>query len=64
MTEQENPNLYSPLALAFLGDAVYELCAPDYRRATGVEALFGYLFLKGEHQRLKQLFLQMNHSAE
>ena len=36
----------------------------DYRRATGVEALFGYLFLKGEHQRLKQLFLQMNHSAE
>ena len=30
MTEQENPNLYSPLTLAFLGDAVYELCARAY----------------------------------
>jgi len=28
----------------------------DYRHATGVEALFGYLFLKGETERLKQLF--------
>ena len=125
MTEQENPNLYSPLTLAFLGDAVYELCArqyvvaqrnrpvgelhqqavalvnagaqsaalerllplltpeelavfkrgrnasasstpkhaeiADYRRATGVEALFGYLFLRGEQQRLQELFLRMNH---
>ena len=124
MTEQENPNLYSPLTLAFLGDAVYELCArayvvaqqnrpvgelhqqvvalvnagaqsaalerllplltpeelaifkrgrnasassvpkhaeiADYRRATGVEALFGYLFLKGERQRLETLFAKMN----
>ena len=124
MTEQENPNLYSPLTLAFLGDAVYELCArahvvaqqnrpvgelhqqvvtlvnagaqsaalerllplltpeelaifkrgrnasassvpkhaeiADYRRATGVEALFGYLFLKGERQRLEMLFAKMN----
>ena len=32
----------------------------DYRRATGVEALFGYLFLRGEQQRLQELFLQMN----
>ncbi len=28
----------------------------DYRHATGVEALFGYLFMKGEVQRLTQLF--------
>ena len=27
----------------------------DYRRATGFEALFGYLFLKGEHERLLEL---------
>ena len=32
----------------------------DYRRATGVEALFGYLFLKGERQRLETLFAKMN----
>lgn len=28
----------------------------DYRAATGIEALFGYLFLKGEHERIEQLF--------
>lgn len=28
----------------------------DYRRATGVEALFGYLHLSGRFDRLKELF--------
>ena len=28
----------------------------DYRMATGVEALFGYLYLKGEHRRVTELF--------
>lgn len=28
----------------------------DYRHATGLEALFGYLFLKGENERLRELF--------
>ncbi len=28
----------------------------DYRRATGLEALFGYLHLKGDTARLEQLF--------
>ena len=28
----------------------------DYRHATGLETLFGYLFLKGEHERLSELF--------
>lgn len=28
----------------------------EYRRATGLEALFGYLYLKGEYSRIKQLF--------
>ena len=124
MAQQGNPKLYSPLTLAFLGDAVYELCARkrvveaanrpvgelhrqavelvnaqaqsegleqilpllteeeltifkrgrnasassvpkhaeigDYRRATGVEALFGYLYLKGEWERLQQLFDAMH----
>ena len=118
-----NPKLLSPLTLAFVGDAVYELmvrerlaadgsmpanvlhhkavkivCAgaqaqgylalesilteeelcilkrgrnahstkvpknsspSDYRRATGVEALFGYLYLKGDLERLTVLFNHM-----
>lgn len=28
----------------------------DYRRATGLEAVFGYLYLNGEQERLNQLF--------
>ena len=28
----------------------------EYRHATGIEALFGYLFLKGDTQRLSYLF--------
>ena len=30
--------------------------AVDYRRATGMECLFGYLYLSGEKQRLEELF--------
>ena len=28
----------------------------DYRYATGLEALFGYLYLKGEGERVRELF--------
>ena len=28
----------------------------DYRRATGIEALFGYLYLKREDERIKELY--------
>lgn len=123
-----DPKLLSPLTLAFLGDAVYELCArqrivaegnrpvnemhrrtvslvnagaqseaferisglltdeelavykrgrnanassvpkhadmADYRRATGVEALFGYLYIKGEIDRINQLFDLANLAGE
>lgn len=126
-TQQTNPKLLSPLTLAFLGDAVYELCVrqrivgegnmpvnnmhkksvtlvnaaaqsaafericplltedelavykrgrnanttsspkhadlADYRRATGVEALFGYLYLKGEIERVMELFDLANGEA-
>ena len=27
----------------------------DYHKATGLEALIGYLFLTGQHERLEQL---------
>ena len=28
----------------------------EYRRATGMEALFGWLYLKEEHARIEELF--------
>ena len=28
----------------------------EYRSATGMEALFGYLYLKGENERIDELF--------
>lgn len=28
----------------------------DYKNATGLEALFGYLYLKGQQQRIEELF--------
>ena len=28
----------------------------DYHRATGLEALFGYLYLRGETDRIRELF--------
>ena len=31
--------------------------ASQYRRATGMEALFGYLYLMGREERLQELFL-------
>ncbi len=31
--------------------------APQYRRATGLEALFAHLYAKGEKERLRELFL-------
>lgn len=30
--------------------------AVDYRRATGLECLFGYLYLSGNHERARELF--------
>ena len=36
----------------------------DYRRATGFEALFGYLYLDGQIDRLRQLFGIINSAEE
>ena len=36
----------------------------DYRRATGVEALFGYLYLKGDLSRIEELFLRIQKEEE
>ena len=31
-------------------------CAVEYRKATGVEALFGWLYLNGKNERIHELF--------
>ena len=50
---------YSPLTLAYIGDGIYDLIIrsimTDYRKATGFEALMGYLYLKDEFERMVEL---------
>ncbi|MCL2619035.1 MAG: ribonuclease III [Defluviitaleaceae bacterium] len=123
-TNRNSPPAYSPLTLAYIGDAVFELLArtyvlrkhgntqtaklhkktaaivnaaaqsrayfllqeflredemdvlkrgrnarsyttaknasvSDYRHATGVEALIGYLYVTGQHRRIEELFEMM-----
>ncbi len=36
----------------------------EYRRATGLETLFGYLFLQGKSDRLKELFQMIMSASE
>lgn len=36
----------------------------DYHAATGLEALFGYLYLKGDTNRIKELFMLILNSSE
>jgi len=38
------------------GRAPKSASVTDYRRATGFECLFGYLYLAGEHMRIRELF--------
>ena len=59
---------YSPLALAYIGDAAYRrgrnaksftmpkhATMKDYRMATGFEALMGYLYLTEQFDRMAEL---------
>lgn len=40
-------------------------CDPaDYRKATGIEALFGYLYLKGDIARLEELYERMEEPSD
>lgn len=39
--------------------------AIEYRKATGVEALFGWLYLEGKNERIKELFeMVLEHSKK
>ncbi len=35
----------------------------DYRSSTGLESLFGYLYLSGQNDRLEELFIRMQPDA-
>ena len=40
-------------------------CAIEYRKATGVESLFGWLYLEGKQERIRELFdLLLNNLPE
>ena len=58
LTEQE-------LAVYKRGRTASPQCTPkngtvgDYHSATGLEALFGYLYLNGESERLQMLFMEI-----
>ena len=77
MLPPKEVNQMNMLALAHVGDAVYELLvrsmlcrekktgvmqAPhhagiaQYHAATGLEALFGWLYLQGRNERIGELF--------
>ena len=56
LTEEE-AEVYKRGRNAKVNSASKHSTLADYHAATGLETLFGYLYLKGESDRIKQLFL-------
>ena len=56
-----DPKSYAPLSLAYIGrnsksgSVAKNASMMDYRKATGVEALVGYLYLAGDMDRIIEL---------
>ncbi len=57
LTEEE-ASLYKRGRNANVKTVPKNACAADYHSATGLEALFGYLYLNGENERIKELFFK------
>ena len=55
LTEEET-DVYKRGRNAKVNSASKHSSLSDYHAATGLEALFGYLYLKGEAERIKELF--------
>ena len=55
LTEEET-DIYKRGRNAKVNSASKHSTLSDYHAATGLEALFGYLYLKGESERIKELF--------
>ena len=72
-----DPDLLSPLTLAFIGDTVFDLLVRGnlvmqanrpvgklYHSATGLEALFGWLYLSGQDKRIEELFEHISNAEK
>lgn len=55
LTEEET-DVYKRGRNAKVNSASKHSTISDYHAATGLEALFGYLYLKGDTERIKELF--------
>lgn len=55
LTEEERA-VYNRGRNAHVGHVPKNACVADYHAATALEAVFGYLYLKGEIGRLRELF--------
>lgn len=55
LTEEEEA-VYKRGRNAHVGHVPKNSSSADYHSATGFEAMFGYLYLKGELERLRELF--------
>lgn len=58
LTEEEQ-EVYKRGRNAKVNSASKHSTLSDYHAATGLEALFGYLYLKGENERIKELFTRI-----
>ena len=63
LTEDEI-NIYKRGRNAFTRNTPKNSTVADYHSATGLETLFGYLYLKGELERLRELFSYITESGE
>ena len=58
LTEEEQ-EVYKRGRNAKVNSASKHSTLSDYHAATGLEALFGYLYLKGKNERIKELFTRI-----
>ena len=64
MLTEEELAVYKRGRNAFSKNTPKNSSVADYHCATGVEALFGYLYLKGSVDRLRELFAVISDSLE
>ena len=60
MLTEEEISIFKRGRNAHTGGIPKHASSADYHYATGLESLFGWLYLKGETERIKQLFKAIN----
>ena len=64
MLTEEEATVFKRGRNAHTGGIPKHASTADYHYATGLECLFGWLYLRGEVQRIKQLFDAINKVCE